>query len=836
MNVDDEYCIPDKIDESLSSVAVMAKEILKDKYIIGNMMQKYIIAYNKTSNTRCSSKSLEVMNQNHKPVFSTITSSEVIKNTHCSSVSAEKNAEAPCVVDNQFRTPRKTNRISSNTERKRLSFDVAEVEGVNPVQAFTEDCDKNKMRLNFRYDDKVQLYDNLKERLDGIPESVASLPFHDQAAADISNKTPVKNETIVITPEKENGARINFIVNEELNPWYVKCRPSIFRCEKVPTLSDSPVMFIQERFNLEGKPETITSLDSYDDNDTYLPTKTADSSQMMVISPEKKNSTPANYAIDGSIPSFFTSDKENKTPVIHNKNEHESFRPNEEIITDSSLQVTPLKTSCVSNKTPDQTQASLGDNNKEGRKSINENAVRRETVKIATNNKENISPKKDIKTPNKPKIKKRKFVVNSEKSLMSASLVTADEEFMVPSKISKTSYEFTIKNENSTISSGISVTNGNDSICSTDESLMDASSSFHSADNSATDGNDSINRADDGFTVDQDVAQSDGKSIISTAHVNNCENVNVSLAKKPERTTYQTPIKKDCASFFTPEFDQNKITEVKSDIRNPSYDKDEIVTPETKEVESLTNLMEDLGSSVKCSDVSPFHKSMTNRSGSDDATLVGKLPLQENVSKNAAPQLECLISNETNSKQYNTYVLQAKTFTKLLKHRKTRFSIYRHIFVEDKDNLNFICEYIEMLASVIEKIPVDADNAELIKSVQDFASKGLEITFKAKSWVSIIEKDLEVWENCIQKIYQIEQDVKRFFRKKKQVITPKDFSKWEASYKIVNKKADDMILLREIRRPTIIQIGYRIQNLIQLFIQCMLLVGLLKHSSKNSSD
>ncbi|GBN54266.1 hypothetical protein AVEN_167981-1 [Araneus ventricosus] len=851
MNSDGEYYIPEKIeDEVLRSVADMAKEVLKENDILEDILQKYIVAYNKTLKERCSAKSLKVMNQNHKLVFSTITSSGVIKSPRCTSVSTKKDAKVPCIINPQLRTPLKTNRINSSTERKRLSFDVADNEYMKPVHTFTEDSDGGQMPLDtsqsfFKYEDEAKLYDRPEERFnpDGIPGSVATLPIFNEAAANLSTETPDIDQTMVITPEKKNRIPVHRIFKEESNAWYLKCRPSFFSCEIVPKASDSPEEYIQERFNLEGKPETITSLAIYDHDDADLPAKTADNHQMMLASPEEKNSTLVNYAIDDRksdrcleiSPSFFTSKKEAKVTDKQNTNEQESFRPDEKHETVSSLTVDHLQTSCISFKTPDKLQKIADNPNKEEKAPINQIVVKRVTVEIATNDKEFFTPTTDIKASNNPKMKKRKSIDYSEEAIMATNLVTEDQEFTVPPKISKINNELTTDDEKSTISGDVSVINHNDSTSATDESAMDANNSFLSADNSAMKSNDSLNRPDDDFIVDQDVAESDGKFIMSAVPINNSsESMSISPAEISENPKYQSSITQDCAPFFSPEADQKKIA-VESDIRNSKTDKIKISAYETKDVESLTNLMQNLSPSVKRSYDDTSQKSTTNGSVSVETTSVGKLCLRENLSKTATPPRECLISNEPSPKPDDSYAIQAVKFIETLKQRKSRFYMYLHLFVEDQQDLRFIRAYIVKLAAVMEKIPLN-DNNEVLMKINDFAHKGTKLLRKANSWELDIEKELEVWEDCIQKIKQFQQDVMRFCSGKKRNLTPKDFQKWEESFRIVNKKGDDMILLREVRRPTIIQFVYELENLFQLFIQIMLLVGLLKHSARVPFD
>ncbi|GBN87495.1 hypothetical protein AVEN_102690-1 [Araneus ventricosus] len=137
--------------------------------------------------------------------------------------------------NHQLRNPLKTNRISSSTERKQLSFDVAENEYMKPVHAFTEDSDEGQMHLDrspsfFKYEDEAKLNDSPEERFnpDGIPECVATFSIYDQAAANLSTKTPDMDQTMVITPER---TPVNCIIKEKGKSWYLECRPSFFSYE-----------------------------------------------------------------------------------------------------------------------------------------------------------------------------------------------------------------------------------------------------------------------------------------------------------------------------------------------------------------------------------------------------------------------------------------------------------------------------------------------------------------------------------------------------------------------------------------------------------------------------
>ncbi|GBN87494.1 hypothetical protein AVEN_102689-1 [Araneus ventricosus] len=199
------------------------------------------------------------------------------------------------------------------------------------------------------------------------------------------------------------------------------------------------------------------------------------------------------------------------------------------------------------------------------------------------------------------------------------------------------------------------------------------------------------------------------------------QNTNEKESFRPDGKTWKC--------FHPPEADQKKIAvEVKPDNRNSKNDKIKISTHETKDVESLTNLMQNLSPSLKRSYDGTFQKSMANGSVGDETNLVGNLRLRDKLSKTATPPGELLISSERSPKPDDSYAIQAR---------------------------------------------------------------------------------------------------------KKRDMTPKDFQKWEESFRIANKKGDDMILLREIRRSTIKQFRNELENLIQLFIRCG---RIIETSSRDSSD
>ncbi|KAF8789345.1 hypothetical protein HNY73_007286 [Argiope bruennichi] len=389
--------------------------------------------------------------------------------------------------------------------------------------------------------------------------------------------------------------------------------------------------------------------------------------------------------------------------------------------------------------------------------------------------------------------------------------------------------------------SGDSAMNGISSFNVAGESFTEDIGPFNFAGDSAVNAYDSFNQRNNNFINEHDIAHLADKSVIDNMSAipdNKHEILSVSPVEKFEKTAYHTTMAQDCASCFTAKNEQKKTVDAVQDNSNSKNDQIRIncaVPFESKDVESLTSRMQNLSPSVKRSFDGVSKKTMVNVPVGSDETFVRQLFLRDDLQKLATPPRESPISNVPIPKSDDIYFTQKLKFIEMLKDRKAHISRHLHLFFEDHCDLIFLYEYIKTIATIIFN-SIKEYNEDLPETVINVLEKASKLLNKVISWKYDTQTDLKVWNNILEKIQRIHEDIKHFKKVKKRNITLQDLQNWETRFRTLNKTVDDMILLREISRPTVLQFGYELENLIQLFIRYTLLVGLLKPSSRVSSD
>ncbi|GBM53312.1 hypothetical protein AVEN_129005-1 [Araneus ventricosus] len=161
-------------------------------------------------------------------------------------------------------------------------------------------------------------------------------------------------------------------------------------------------------------------------------------------------------------------------------------------------------------------------------------------------------------------------------------------------------------------------------------------------------------------------------------------------------------------------------------------------------------------------------------------------------------------------------------------------------FSEFQKELNFLFLYVKKIAYVVEKINTKGQLyiTEEFKNVTvDLTAIAHKLVEKFNLWKIAGDSEVQVWIQCFE---EIKNTISHNETCTNTDASPVEYMRFLRAYekdlKSVWKKMDDMKILEDARRSSLLNTAFDFEMLIKLFVKCLIIIGVLKLRSKTSSN
>ncbi|CAL1271819.1 unnamed protein product [Larinioides sclopetarius] len=285
----------------------------------------------------------------------------------------------------------------------------------------------------------------------------------------------------------------------------------------------------------------------------------------------------------------------------------------------------------------------------------------------------------------------------------------------------------------------------------------------------------------------------------------------------------------DLEDTASPTTSQSSSTDYRSDLRkdkikNPIMDE---LKPETSPKINKPCLHPSENS------ISPGSVSATKSPGSDD-DFTGKFSsdislVEATATREKSGKLESSsIGIETDPFSLNFKMQKFKALLFIRDQFAKRMFCSLLIF---QNNIQFLSSYVNNVKNIVLEIGVSDKEyltKELKDSINDARSMAVKLEKKLKTWKTDLDLDFNTWQKCIGKIQRLKAQYEPLLTKEGQpAVAFEVVQVYEFEMKSIWIIIDDMIMMGDTRRALFSHIAHDVENLMKIFVQCLILVGIL---------
>ncbi|KAF8789353.1 hypothetical protein HNY73_007294 [Argiope bruennichi] len=234
---------------------------------------------------------------------------------------------------------------------------------------------------------------------------------------------------------------------------------------------------------------------------------------------------------------------------------------------------------------------------------------------------------------------------------------------------------------------------------------------------------------------------------------------------------------------------------------------------------------------------SPMIVARKNSPNTDIAIPLGKdqLPYRSPKGSPSTSPLT-LTSPRANNVYPNTMVYYFMQMNTIISLRDVYMrKIFNSLLAFQKD-LEFLLSYLENIDHVLQNIPVvnkDYVTEEFKEYIAGLITMDLKLLNKFSSWKIEVDLDILYWTKCFQQILRIKSRNEPLISNGKPLTTFERHRVYEDELRTKWQRMDQMIVAADSRRALFLTTAHDLVKLVNLFINCLVTVGILKLSSES---